>query len=175
MKESSDKSSKKLNFILVVLGILILGAMIFMRNVKIHTEMDLSFLAGFHSTVNAITFFVLLYALYQIKRKNIEKHRKAIYLALSLSVVFLISYVVYHSTTPETKFCHQGAIRYIYFFLLITHIILATIILPLVFITFSRAYSEQYERHRKIARYVMPIWLYVCFSGPLCYLLLRGC
>ncbi len=175
MEQFSANSNKKLNFILVGLGILILGAMIFMRKVKIQTDIDFSFLAGFHSTVNAITFFVLLYALYQIKRKNIEKHRKAIYIALSLSVLFLVSYVVYHSTTPETKFCHQGEIRYIYFFLLITHIILATIILPLVLIAFGRAYSGQYERHRKIARYVMPIWLYVCFSGPLCYLLLRGC
>jgi uncharacterized membrane protein YozB (DUF420 family) len=117
MEQISANSNKKLNFILVGLGILILGAMIFMRKVKIQTDIDFSFLAGFHSTVNAITFFVLLYALYQIKRKKYRKASKGhFHIALSLSVLFLVSYVVYHSTTPETKFCHQGVIRYIYFF-----------------------------------------------------------
>ncbi len=169
------RKEKKLNRIAWVISIAVLLVVVGMRRFKIDTAIDFSFLPPFHASVNGITFFVLMFALYQIKSGNISLHRKSIYLAMCLSVVFLISYVLYHITTPETKYCHEGNIRNVYFIILITHIILAGIILPFILFTFNRAYTGQYARHKKLARIVMPLWLYVCATGPICYLMLRDC
>jgi putative membrane protein len=89
------------------------------------------------------------------------------------SALFLLSYVLYHFTTPETRFGGEGVIRYIYFFILITHIILAALTLPFILLTFNRAYTDQFDRHRKMARWVFPLWLYVAVTGPICYLMLK--
>ena len=172
---AAEAQEKKLNRIAWVISIVVLLIVGGMRRFKIETDVDFSFLAPFHATVNAITFFVLLFALYQIKQRNIALHRKAIYLAMGLSGIFLASYVLYHITTPEVRYCREGTIRSVYFILLITHVVLAGVILPFILFTFNRAFTGQYERHKKIARYVMPLWIYVCATGPICYLMLRGC
>lgn len=159
-----------------------------MRRVKISLPegWDVSFLPPFHATVNALTAVVLLVALYFIKQKNVEAHRKAIYVALGLSVLFLLSYVAYHFTTPETIFGDAdgdgilsdaerlavGGQRTFYLVLLISHIILAALILPFILFTFIRAYTGQYERHRRMARWVWPLWFYVAVTGPIAYYML---
>jgi putative membrane protein len=144
-----------------------------MRRVKIDLGIDFHFLPPIHATLNAITAVILLVALYYIKNKQIEQHRKAIYLAMVCSALFLVSYVLYHFTTPETRFGGTGTIRTVYFFLLLTHVVLAAVTLPLVLLTFNRAYTNQIERHRKMARWVFPLWLYVAITGPICYLMLK--
>jgi len=144
-----------------------------MRRIHIDTGIDFSFLPPFHATVNALAAVALMASFYFIKNKNIEAHKKANFLALGLSVLFLLSYVVYHLTTEATKFGGEGSIRYVYFFLLITHVILAAVILPFILFTFIRAYTGQIERHRKMAKWVYPLWLYVAITGPICYLMLR--
>ncbi|MBK7739299.1 MAG: DUF420 domain-containing protein [Saprospiraceae bacterium] len=171
----AKKKERKLNRLAWVISLIVFLTIIFMRRIHFDVGMDMRFLAPFHSSVNAITFLVLLFAFYQIKQKNIKGHQKAINLALVLSCIFLVSYVLYHITTPERKFCHEGVIRIIYFFLLISHIVLAAVILPFILFTYTRAFTGQYERHKKLARYVMPLWMYVCASGPLCYLMLHDC
>lgn len=159
-----------------------------MRRVKIELPAgwDLSFLPPFHATVNALTAVVLLVALYYIKRKNIRAHQRAIYVALGLSVLFLLSYVAYHFTTPETVFGdldRDGVLsdaerlavagqRSVYLFILITHIILAALILPFILFTFIRAYTGQIARHRRMARWVWPLWFYVAVTGPVAYYML---
>jgi putative membrane protein len=85
----------------------------------------------------------------------------------------LLSYVVYHFTTEETRFGGVGTIRYVYFFILITHVILAAVILPFILFTFNRAITNQITKHKKLARWVFPIWLYVAITGPLCYFMLK--
>ncbi|MCC6413937.1 MAG: DUF420 domain-containing protein [Saprospiraceae bacterium] len=144
-----------------------------MRRVKIDLGVDFSFLPPFHASLNALTAVILLVALYFIKNRNVEAHRKSIYAAMVTSALFLISYVLYHFTTPETRFGGVGAIRTVYFVLLITHVVLAALILPFIFFTFNRAFTGQYERHKKMARWVYPIWLYVALTGPVCYLMLK--
>ena len=144
-----------------------------MRQIHIPTSIDFSFLPPFHATLNALAALVLLAALYFIKNKNIKAHRQSIYFAMGLSILFLLSYVIYHLTTPETKFGGEGTIRYVYFFFLITHVVLAAVILPFILFTFIRAYTGQIERHRKMAKWVYPLWLYVAITGPICYLMLR--
>lgn len=159
-----------------------------MRRVKIPipADWDFSFLPPFHATLNALTAVVLLFAFYQIKKKNIQLHQRAIYVAIGLSVLFLLSYVAYHFTSPETIYGdvdHDGVLspeelaavgtsRTLYLILLLSHIVLAALILPFILFTFIRAYTGQFHKHRRMARWVFPIWLYVAVTGPVCYYLL---
>jgi len=164
---------KKLNILSVVISIVVLALVGMMRRIKIDTDIDFSFLPPFHSGLNAMAAVALIAALYFIKNKNMKAHRNSIYAAMVFSALFLLSYVVYHFTNEETRFGGEGVIRYIYFFLLATHVILAAIILPFILLTFNRAFTNQFERHKKIARWVYPLWLYVAITGPICYLMLR--
>ena len=175
MEQANLVLAKKLNRVAIAISAVLLLIVGGMRRIKIDTEIDFSFLPPFHSSVNALTALVLLLALYYIKQKNIEAHRRMIYWAMGLSVLFLGSYVLYHITTEETRYCMEGNIRYVYFFFLITHVILAAVILPFILFTFIRAFTGQYERHRKMARWVWPLWFYVALTGPICYLMLRPC
>ena len=95
--------------------------------------------------------------------------------AIVTSCLFLLSYITYHVTTPETVYCGTGAVRMVYLFILITHVILAGVIVPFILFTFIRAYTNQIDRHRRMARWVFPIWLYVAVSGPVVYLMLLPC
>lgn len=164
---------KKMNLLAYVVSVVVLLLVGLMRRVKFDLGIDFHFLPPFHASLNALTAVILLGALYFIKNKQIENHRKAIYAAMVCSALFLISYVLYHFTTPETRFGGVGAIRTVYFILLITHVVLAALILPFILLTFNRAYTGQYERHKKMARWVFPLWLYVAITGPVCYLMLK--
>ncbi|MEZ5038534.1 MAG: DUF420 domain-containing protein [Saprospiraceae bacterium] len=180
--------AKKLNRIAWVVTAAVLLLVGLMRRVKIELPdgWDFSFLPPFHASVNALTAVVLLVAFYFIKQKNISAHRKAIYVAMGLSVLFLLSYVAYHFTSPEIKFgdinldgivdaseaAQVGGIRTLYLLLLITHISLAGLILPFILFTFIRAYTGQIDKHRRMAKWVFPLWLYVAITGPICYLML---
>ncbi len=165
--------AKKLNILAWILSAIVLLLVGGMRRIKIDTAIDFSFLPPFHATLNALAALALIAALYFIKNKNIAAHQRSVYVAMGLSILFLLSYVTYHITTPETRFGGEGTIRYIYFFFLITHVILAAVILPFILFTFIRAYTGQIERHRKMAKWVYPLWLYVAITGPVCYLMLR--
>jgi len=164
---------KKMNLLAYVVSVVVLLLVGLMRRVKFDLGIDFHFLPPFHASLNALTAVILLLALYFIKNKQIENHRKAIYAAMVCSALFLVSYVLYHFTTPETRFGGEGAIRTVYFILLITHVVLAAAILPFILLTFNRAYTAQYERHKKMARWVFPLWLYVAITGPVCYLMLK--
>lgn len=186
--EQNIQLSKRLNaWAWIVTGavLLLVGLM---RRVKIPLPdgWDFSFLPPFHASLNALTAIVLVFALYFIKQKNVQMHRRMIYVAMTLSVMFLLSYVAYHFTTPETLFGdanHDGVVsvaekaalgsaRTVYLVLLLSHITLAALTLPFILFTFIRAYTNQFERHRKMARWVFPLWLYVAITGPICYWML---
>ena len=107
--------------------------------------------------------------------KDISKHKAWMIANMIFSALFLLSYIVYHLTTPETRYCHEGMIRILYFILLISHVVLAAIILPIILFTFLRAYTGQIELHRKMAKWAFPIWLYIAITGPVLYLMLRNC
>lgn len=186
--EANLQLEKKLNVAAWIITVAVLGLVGLMRRVKITMPegVDLGFLPPFHATLNALTAVVLLVALYFIKQKKVQQHRNAIYVAIVLSVLFLLSYVAYHFTTPETLFGdsnHDGVvnevekaavsgIRPFYLVLLLSHIALAAGIFPFILFTFIRAYTNQIERHRKMARWVFPLWLYVAITGPICYFML---
>mgnify|MGYP000136932410 CR=1 FL=1 len=164
---------KRLNALAYVVSAAVLFLVVLMRRVKLDLGVDFTFLPPLHASLNALTAVILVYALWAIKRKDVQAHRRAIYAAMVCSVLFLLSYVLYHFTTPETRYGGEGWLRYVYFFLLITHIALAAVTLPFILLTFIRAYTGQFERHKKMSRWVFPLWLYVAVTGPICYLMLR--
>ena len=172
--EKNIQLAKRLNALAWVVTAIVLILVGLMRRVKIPLPegWDFSFLPPFHATLNALTAVVLMAAFYFIKQKNVIMHRRMIYAAMTLSALFLLSYVTYHFTTEETSFAGTGTIRYVYYFILITHISLAGLILPFILFTFIKAYTNQIEQHRKMARWVFPLWLYVAITGPVCYLML---
>lgn len=173
MQQPNLALAKKLNIAAWILSAIVLLIVGGMRQIKIDTGIDFSFLPPFHSSLNALAAVSLIAALYFIKNKNVVAHQRCIYLAMGFSAMFLLSYVTYHITTPETRFGGEGTIKYIYLFLLLTHVVLAAVILPFILFTFIRAYTGQIDRHRAMARWVFPLWLYVAITGPICYLMLR--
>lgn len=167
--------ANKLNKLSIGVSIVVLLLVGLMRQVKIDLGVDFSFIPPISATLNSMVSVCLLAALYFIKRKDITNHKRAIFAALAFSALFLLCYVLYHFTTEETRFCQEGSIRNVYYFLLITHIILAGISLPFILITFTRGFTYQVDKHKKMARWVYPIWLYVAITGPICYLMLKPC
>ena len=121
---------------------------------------------------NSFTTVFLITALYFIKKKNIRMHRRFIFAAFGSTALFLITYLVYHSLAPSTSYGGEGWIKIIYYFILITHIVLAAPTVFLALFTMVRGLKMQVERHRKIARWTMPIWLYVSITGVLVYLMI---
>ncbi|WP_343631726.1 DUF420 domain-containing protein [Fluviicola sp.] len=133
---------------------------------------DFSFLPLLNAILNGSTFVFLLAALFAIRQKNIKLHRNFIFAAFSCTSIFLLSYLLYHFTTPSTKFGGEGIIRYTYFFILITHIFLAVITVPLALLSIGRGLNMEIQLHKKITRWTMPIWLYVSLTGVIVYLLI---
>lgn len=174
MKENTVLA-KKMNIVAWVITGAVLILVGLMRRVKIDVGIDFSFLPPVHASFNVCVSIALLFALYYIKQKNIKAHKNSIFVAMVFSFLFLLSYVAYHFTTEETTFCGEGTEKVIYFILLISHIVLAGISLPFILFTFIRGFTNQVERHKKMARWVWPIWFYVAVSGPICYLMLRPC
>lgn len=170
-----DQKRKKLDRIAWVITIvvwLLVGAM---RRIKIPVEADLSFLAGLNAMFNTGVTLALLLAFYFIRQKRIEAHRKSIYVAMVLSAGFLLSYVGHHFTTEEIPFCQEGWLRPTYYFVLFSHIVLAGLSLPFILMTFIRGYLGDVSRHRRLAKWVFPVWLYVAATGPIVYLFLLPC
>ena len=170
-KEHITANEKKYNKWIVVLSILIPVVVAALFGIKIEAELPI-FLPPIYATINAVTAMVLIVAVWAIKKKKRNMHEKLMKLAISLSIVFLVMYVAYHMTSDSTKFGGEGSIKYVYYFVLITHILLSIIIIPFVLITYVRAITNNFEKHKKIARITFPLWLYVAVSGVLVYLMI---
>lgn len=173
---NSNKDEKKYNKWIVVLSIaipLLVTALfgINLRDLGFNVQ-PLTMLPPIYATINGLTAILLVIAFIAIKNKNIVLHENLMTTAIGCSAVFLILYVAYHMTSDSTKFGGEGAIKYIYYFILITHIILSIVIIPFVLITYVRAITGNFERHKKIARITFPLWLYVAVSGVLVYILI---
>jgi putative membrane protein len=129
-------------------------------------------LPAVNATLNAIAFVLLLCGYVMIKRGRWETHRRFMLSAFATSALFLISYVTYHANVGSRPFTGRGSIRYVYYAILITHVILAALILPMALITLNHALRSRFERHVPIARWTLPIWLYVSVTGVVVYLML---
>lgn len=172
-----DKSlEKKFNTFIIVLSVLIPVVVAILFSVKLKdfgvTVTPLSFLPPIYATINGITAIVLVVAVLAIKNGKRKLHEQLMTTAIALSVAFLVMYVAYHMTADSTKYGGEGTIRYVYFFLLISHILLSIATIPLVLITYVRALAERFDRHKKIAKITFPIWLYVAVTGVIVYLMI---
>jgi putative membrane protein len=130
-------------------------------------------LPPFHAAVNAAVACALVVSLVAIKLGWVRLHRAGMITAMMLSVVFLLSYVAYHITNDPTRYGGTGPLRTVYFILLATHIVFAAVSLPFILFTFIAGWTNRFDAHRRLARWVFPLWLYVALTGPVCYLMLR--
>ncbi|MGE3842736.1 MAG: DUF420 domain-containing protein [Vicinamibacterales bacterium] len=133
---------------------------------------DISLLPTVNACLNAVAAVLLTRGWFLIRARRIQAHRQTMIAALGCSALFLTSYVIYHYNAGSKPFEGQGLLRPIYFAILITHVILAAVIVPLVLMTVSRAFRERFAEHRRIARWTLPLWLYVSVTGVIVYLML---
>jgi putative membrane protein len=157
--------------LIIVLSIVIPLAVAALFGVKI-PGYDFTFLPPIYATINGLTAIGLVAAFLAIKNNKRKLHENLIKVCMSLSALFLVLYIAYHITTPHTKFGGEGMIQYIYYFFLVTHILLSIIVIPFVLFTFVRALAGNFERHKKLAKYTFPLWLYVAVTGVLVYLMI---
>ncbi len=130
------------------------------------------FLPPIYSAINGITAFLLIFALIAVKNKKIKLHSNLMKICIGLSLIFLLMYIAYHMTSESTKFGGEGYVKIIYYFILISHIILSIALIPMVLISYVRAIQEQFEYHRKIAKITFPVWLYVASTGVIVYIMI---
>ncbi|MDP2060874.1 MAG: DUF420 domain-containing protein [Flavobacteriaceae bacterium] len=162
----------KYNKLIIVLSVAIPVAVAVLFKVRIPDVAPLSFLPPIYATINGFTAFILIAAFIAIKNKNIKLHERLMKFAILLSALFLVMYVAYHMTSDPTPFGGEGAVKTIYYLILISHIILSIAIIPMVLISFVRALNKHFPAHRKIAKITLPIWLYVAITGVVVYLMI---
>ena len=132
----------------------------------------LYFLPPIYAVINAVTAVLLIIALIAVKGKKIEIHQRLMQTCIALSLVFLVMYIAYHITTDPTPFGGQGGVKVLYFFILISHIILSIALIPLVLVSYVRAFQKEFPSHKKISKITFPIWLYVASTGVIVYLMI---
>ncbi len=188
-RPANEALSKKLGITAWILSAAVLALVVVMRGPKIPLPegWSMSFLPPVHAVLNSLVAVCLVIALAAVKQGRIALHRNFIIAAMLLSVGFLLCYVAYHFTTPEVKFGDANGdgivsgpekelvsgMRPFYLLLLISHITLAGISLPFILFTFISGWTNRFSAHRRLAKFVFPIWLYVAVTGPICYWMLR--
>ena len=172
MTEVASNNSKKYTIWIWILSIAIPLAVAVLFTVRIPGVERMGFLPPIYATINGITALLLILAVIQIRKGNRLTHERLMKTSIVLSVLFLVMYVIYHMTSDSTSYGGEGALRYVYFFILITHILLSITVIPFVLITYVRAISGDFAKHRKIARITFPLWLYVAVTGVIVYLMI---
>lgn len=166
-----QKDDKKYKVLIGVFSFVVFAAVVFLGKYKLDADLgfNVHVFASINAVINSLVSILLLAALFAVKNKRYVLHRNIMFGAMVLSVLFLVSYIAHHLLSGDTRFGGQGAIRYFYFFILITHIFLAAIILPFILYTTYRALTGEFSRHRRIARITWPIWFYVSVTGVAVY------
>jgi len=186
MNTKQVASNNKYNLWIWIVSIAIPVVVAILFTVRIPGVERMGFLPPIYATINALTAIVLIMALIQIKKGNRKTHERFMKLAIGLSVMFLLMYVVYHMTSDSTKFGDTngdslltdiessalGMIKYVYYFLLFSHILLSVTVIPFVLITYVRAINGDFKMHKKIAKITFPLWLYVAITGVIVYLMI---
>ncbi len=171
------KSDKNVFMIIGALSAAVIGFLFwliyFKTNAGVEAESWVSYLPALNALLNSITAAFLVTGFVYIKKNNIVLHRNFMIAATVSSAFFLISYITYHHFKGDTKFLAQGFIRPIYFFILISHILLSIVQVPLILSTLYLAASKNYMKHRKLAKITFPIWLYVSVTGVLIFIILK--
>ena len=171
-KPNITAEERKFNRIITVVSILVPLVVVILFGVKIPNSEPLGFLPPIYASINGLTAILLVYAVWAIKNDKRVLHQNIMSACIVLSLLFLLMYIAYHMTADSTSYGGDGILKYVYFFILISHIFLSIVIIPLVLKTYARAYLKDFKRHRKLARITFPIWLYVAVSGVIVYLMI---
>ncbi|HEY1032180.1 MAG TPA: DUF420 domain-containing protein [Flavipsychrobacter sp.] len=168
------KNDKQARLLIFVVSFVVFAAVVILSKVKLEVDLgfDVHVFALINAVINSCVSILLILALISIKQKRYVAHKQQMLAAMFLSILFLVSYIAHHLLAGDTKFGGEGFIRYFYFVILITHIFLAAIILPFILFTAYRSLTGEFEKHKKLAKYTWPLWLYVSITGVLVYLLI---
>ena len=169
-----QKNDKKAKWLIGIFSFVVFAAVVTLGAIKLKFNLgfDVHVFAKINAVINSIVSILLVTALIAVKQKKYLLHKKLMLSAMVLSILFLVSYICHHLLAGDTKFGGTGGIRYVYFFILTTHIFLAAVILPFILFTAYRALIAEWPAHRKLAKITWPIWFYVSLTGPIVYLLI---
>jgi len=165
-------ASNKYGIWIKIVSVLIPVVVAILFTVRIPDVEPLSFLPPIYASINALTAVLLVLALRAIKSGKRLLHERLMKTCIALSLIFLVMYISYHMTSDPTTFGGEGVIAYLYYFILISHILLSIILIPLVLTSYVRAIQAQFDPHKKIAKITFPIWLYVAVTGVVVYLMI---
>jgi putative membrane protein len=188
LQPSLKKNDKKAKLLIYTVSFVVFAAVVFLSKFKLDVDLgfDVHVFAKANAIINSLVAVLLLAGLFTVKQKNYELHKKIMLSAIMLSVLFLVSYIAHHLLAGDTKFgdinhdgiigidekAQAGSIRMLYYFILITHIPLAAIILPFILFTAYRALTGEYDKHKKLVRITWPVWFYVAVTGVVVYLMI---
>jgi putative membrane protein len=168
------KNDKKARIVIILASVIVTGIIAALGRVQVPVsgDFDVHIFARINAVLNSLVSVLLVAGLIAVKSRNYLLHKRLMLSAMVLSIMFLVSYICHHLLAGDTRFGGEGGIRYVYYFILITHIILAAIILPFILFTTYRAMIAEWPQHRRIARITWPIWLYVSVTGVVVYLMI---
>ncbi len=169
-----QKNDKKAKLLIFVVSFVIFAAIVALGRVKLDVDLgfDKHIFAKINACINSLVSVLLIAGLISIKSKKRDLHKKIMLTAMTLSILFLVSYICHHLFTGETKFGGEGSMKRIYLLILGSHIILAAIILPFILLTAYRALISEFPKHKALARITWPVWLYVSITGVVVYFLI---
>lgn len=168
------KNDARARVFIIAVSIIVFIAISVLSRVKLEVELgfDEHLFAKINAAINSTVSVLLLAGLFTVRNKNYLLHKRIMIVTIILSTLFLVSYICHHLFTGETKFGGEGTVRYVYYFILGTHIVLAGIILPFILFTAYRSMIGEYARHKKLARITWPIWFYVAVTGVVVYFMI---
>jgi len=172
LKQTPMETTRNYKKLITILSIAIPAAVVFLFGIKLDLKLPV-FLPPIYATVNGITSLLLVLALIFVKNGKIRAHELTIKLSLLCSALFLIMYVLYHMTSDSTSYGGEGAIKYVYYTVLISHIILSVAVIPVVLTTFVKGINREIESHKKLAKLAFPLWLYVAITGVVVYVMIQ--
>lgn len=174
LQASIKKNDKQAKLLILTVSFVVFAAVVILSKIKLDVNLGFNphLFATANAIINSIVSLLLVLALIAVKKRNFELHKNIMTAAMLLSVLFLLSYIAHHLFNGETKFGGEGTLKSIYYFILLTHIPLAAIILPFILFTAYRGLIGEYTTHKKLARYTFPLWLYVSITGVLVYVLI---
>ena len=174
LQASIKKNDPQAKILIGIFSFVVFAAVVLLSRFKLTVDLgfNVHVFATINAVINSVIAVLLVAALIAVKNKNYLLHKKLMFTALILSVIFLVSYIAHHLLAGETKFGGTGTIRIIYLLILFTHIFLAAIILPFILYTAYRALTAEFAAHKKLAKYTWPLWFYVAVSGPVVYLMI---
>jgi len=171
-KKPTKTNQLRYKNLIIAVSILIPVVVALLFRVRLEGVQPFTFLPPIYAAINGYTAVILMIALWAIKKRKITLHEQLMKTAIGLSLSFLVMYVIYHLTSDPTPYGGEGWMKTLFYFILISHILLSVAIIPLVLISFVRAISQQFTSHRKIARITFPIWLYITITGVIIYIMI---